>query len=81
MDQRHVPPLGALFLSQLAVHVLDHVVVFRVDEQHRAQPLNRLHQVMQVTRAHHPGFPGHGRRADIGGENLDAGESILNMLG
>ena len=80
VDQVHVPPLGLLPFRQLAVHVLHHVVVLGVDHQHGAMPLHLLHQVVHVAGAHHAGFPGHAGGPDVGGENLDAGETVLDVL-
>ena len=36
MHQRHIVPLGALLAGELLVHMLDHVVVLGVDQQHGA---------------------------------------------
>ena len=80
VHQRHIVPFSAFFLGQLAVHMLHHIIVFGVHQQHGVQPLHFLHQVVQVAHPHHPGFAGGGRRADVGGEDLDGGKAVFHGL-
>ena len=80
VNQVHVVPLGPLLAGQLLVHVLDHIVIFSVDQQHGVHPLDLFHQVVQVSGAHHAGLAGGGWGPDIGGENLNAWVPIFHGL-
>ena len=80
VDEGHIPPLVAFLALQLFVHILHHVVVLGVDEEHRVVALDDCHQVVEVSHADFAGFAGHFGRADVGGEYFDAGPAVLDVL-
>ena len=80
MHQRHVGPLGAPFPDQLLVHMLYHVVLFGMNQQHGIQLPDFAHKIAEVPGADHAGYVACGRRTDLGRKNLEGGETILHRL-
>ena len=80
VDEGHIPPLVALLALQFFVHILHHIVVLGVDEEHRVAALDDGHQVVEVSHADLAGFAGHFGRADVGGEYFDAGPAVLDVF-
>ena len=62
------------------MHVLHHVVLFGMNQQHGIGFSDPGHQIAKVPGADHAGHVTGRRRTDIGGENLEGGKAILHRL-
>ena len=75
VDMMHVVPLGAVFLGELLIHVLDDVVIFRVDGHNAIMRRHLLHDRRQLPHAHHARL-GAVQWTDVRGENFKAREAF-----
>ena len=80
MHEGHVGPFGPPLPDQLLVHVLDHVVLFGMNQQHGVQFPDPGHEIVEVPGADHAGDVACGGRTDLGGEDLESGKALLHSF-